>query len=218
MNKDNPKSILEYWQKYLKTASPLIKDWLKKENLYLQKNIKKDSVVLDVGCGLGRNMTAIKDIAEKVFGIDNNEEFINKAQEKILGFSNLKISFGDAREMSFQENTFDYTICMGNTFGDFKKDKLEILNEMKRVTKKDGKIIISVYSEKALKARLEGYKQIGIEINKIKDGTVYTKGGLVLEQFSKKDLINLCKEVNQNNITIKSLNKISYMCIINVKK
>ena len=60
------KSILEYWQDYIKNAHPLIKDWLERENLYLRKNIKKDSIVLDVGCGFGRNIKAILNIAKKI--------------------------------------------------------------------------------------------------------------------------------------------------------
>jgi len=51
MSKAKTKSILEYWQDYIKNSDPLIKDWLKKENNYLKKNIKKNAIVLDVGCG-----------------------------------------------------------------------------------------------------------------------------------------------------------------------
>jgi ubiquinone/menaquinone biosynthesis C-methylase UbiE len=90
--------------------------------------------------------------------------------------------------MHFNDNTFDYVICLGNTFGNFGKDKYKILKEMKRVAKKNGKIIISVYSEKALPERIEGYKKV-VKIKKItKEGTVYTKDGLISEQFSKRKI------------------------------
>jgi len=211
MSKTNPKSILEYWQDYIKNADPLIRDWLKKENAYLKKNIKKDTVVLDVGCGFGRNIEAIAKIAKKIVGIDNNRPLCKEITKKLSRFKNVEFFCEGAKKMSFDDSTFDFVICMGNTFGDFAKDKLKILREMKRVAKKGGRIIIGVYSEKALKVRLKEYKRIGINVKKIRNGTVYTDNHLILEQFNKekiKKIFNLAKL----RVKIIELNSISYLC------
>ncbi len=206
-----PKSILEYWQDYIKNANLLIKDWLEKENIYLRKKIKKDSIVLDVGCGFGRNVKTIINIAKKIIGIDNNKDLFEEIREKLSKFKNVEVFLEDARKMHFDNNIFDCSICMGNTFGDFGKDKLKILKEMKRVTKKEGKIIISVYSENALDIRIEDYKRIGIKIKKIQNGTIYSENGLILEQFNKEKLKKLFDSAGLN-VKIIELNSISYLC------
>lgn len=211
MNKMTQKSILEYWQDYIKKCQPLIKDWLEKENLYLRKNTKEDSIVLDVGCGFGRNIKAIVNLAKKIVGIDNNQNLFEEIKEKLSKFKNVEVFLENARKMHFGNNIFDYTICMGNTFGTFGKDKLKILKEMKRVTKKGGKIIISVYSENALDMRIEEYKRIGIKIKKIQDGTIYSENGLILEQFNKEKLKKIFDSV-ELEVKIIKLNSISYLC------
>ncbi len=211
MSKVISKSILEYWQNYIKNSDLLIKDWLRKENNYLKKNIRKGSVVLDVGCGFGRNIGVIANIAGKIIGIDNNKPLCEKIVKKLLKFKNVEFFCENAEKMQFPDNTFDYVICMGNTFGDFAQNKLKILKETKRVAKKDGEIIISVYSEKALSIRKKEYSRIGIKIKKINDGIIYTDNHLILEQFDKEKLKKIFNSAKLK-VKIIELNPISYLC------
>jgi len=211
MSKAKTKSILEYWQNYIKNSDPLIKDWLKKENNYLKKNIKKNAIVLDVGCGFGRNIRVITAIAKKIVAIDNNKPLCEKIIKKLSEFRNVDFFCKNAKKIHFGDNTFDYVICMGNTFGDFGKDKLKILKEMKRVTKKGGKILVSVYSEKALDIRLKEYNRIGIKIKKISKGIIYTDNHLILEQFDKEKIESIFNSAKLN-VKIIKLNPISYIC------
>lgn len=211
MSKIIAKSILEYWQNYIKNSDPLIKDWLGKENNYLKKNIRKGSIVLDVGCGFGRNIGVIANIAGKIVGIDNNKPLCEKIVKKLSKFKNVKFFCENAEKIHFPDNTFDYVICMGNTFGNFVQNKSKILKEIKRVMKKSGKIIISVYSEKALGIRQKEYIRIGIKIKKISSGTIYANNHLILEQFDKEKLKRIFDSAKLKSKIIK-LNSISYLC------
>ena len=150
-------------------------------------------------------------VTKKIIGIDSNKKLFSKIQERFSKFKNVGIFLENAKKMHFPDDIFDYTICMGNTFGDFGRDKLKILKEMKRVTKKDGKIVISVYSENSLNTRIEEYKKVGVKIKKIRDGTVYAEDGLVMEQFTKERLNNIFKSTGLKAKIIK-LNPISYLC------
>lgn len=205
-------TILGYWEKVLKINPPSFKIWFEKENLYLRKIITKNSVVLDVGCGLGKNIKEIANFAERVVGIDNDELFFKETEKNLLEFKNVEVFLEDARKMHFKNNTFDYTVCMGDTFGNFGLNKVKILKEMKRVTKNGGKIIVSVYSEEALPERLKVYKKIGLPITKInKDGTVIAKGGIISEQFSKEKLKDIFNKADLS-VKITRLGPIACLC------
>lgn len=85
---------------------------------------------------------------------------------------------------------------------------------MKRVTKKNGKIFISVFSENSLEYRLQAYEKAGMKIlNIYKDGTVLSNAGLKLEQFDKKKLKGLFTS-QKLKFKILYLTPISYMCIL----
>ncbi len=148
----------------------------------MRENIKKNSSVLDVGCGFGKDTKLLINIAKNISGIDYDREAIKEARKDLSQFRNVKIFLENAENMHFENNTFDYVICMGNTFGNFGKNKLKILKEMKRVAKRKGKIIIGVYSEKASPIRIDVYKKTKVKIKKTsKDGTVITTEGLISE-------------------------------------
>jgi 2-polyprenyl-6-hydroxyphenyl methylase/3-demethylubiquinone-9 3-methyltransferase len=202
-----------YFKIWLKQASPEIKEWFQKEIEYLKKNIRPNSKILDVGCGFGRHIKILAPFSKEVVGIDNNKNILRKAKQELSKFKNVKLFLLNADKLSFDDNLFDYVICMTNTFGNFPKIKLDALKEMKRVCKKDGKIIISVYSEskKLLEIRKKDYKKIGLHITKIKNGIIFTEEGLISEQFSKLQLKKLFNSVNLKAEIIK-LTPISYLC------
>ena len=96
------------------------------------------------------------------------------------------------------------------TFANFDDKKYRVLSQMKRVLKDDGKIIISVFSEDALKERLKVYKKVGAKIKSMNEKTgkiVFADAeNNVSEQFSKKELRQIFKKARLNIIEIKKLN------------
>ncbi len=200
-----------FFENWLEQASPEIKEWFSKEIEYLRKNIKPNSKILDIGCGFGRHIKILAHSAEEIIGIDNNEDMISKAKQNLSNLKNVKLFLQDAKKLEFNDNSFDYVISMTNTFGDFPDIKIDVLKEMKRVCKNNGKIIISVYSEKSFEIRKNDYKKVGLHITKIDDGIIHTEEGLISEQFTRPQLEKFFNSVGLK-FRIFELNPISYIC------
>lgn len=107
-------------------------------------NLKPGDVVLDLGCGPGLWTHLLAEKVKpngRVVGLDFSQNLIKCAMEnlkndplsKIIEFR--KENFYD---ISFEENTFDF-IFFGNCFA-YISDYFKVLEEMKRVTKKGGRI------------------------------------------------------------------------------
>lgn len=199
------------FEKWLKKASPAIQDWFKEENKYLLKQMKPRYSILDVGCGFGRHIKILAPVVKEVVGIDKNPSMVEKAKRELAEHKNVKFLTRDAQNTRLKANSFDLVICMTNTFGNFINTKLKSLSEMARVLKPNGKIIISVYSEKALDTRITDYKNVGLHIEAIENGRIYTDEGLISEQFTKKDLTELFNRAKLK-VTIKQLTPFDYLC------
>jgi ubiquinone/menaquinone biosynthesis C-methylase UbiE len=206
---------IEYWDEIVKNQPESYKKWFGEEKKYLQKKIIKDSKVLDVGCGNGRSIFDILSITKNVIGIDHDKKAVITAKENFIKYPTVKILRADAKAMPFDDKTFDFVICMG-TFANFADDKIPIIKEMKRVLKKDGKIIISVFSEDAFDERMKLYKSLGVKIKEIK-GTTFifdeSLGDNVSEQFSEQELRDIFLKAQLN---IDEINKkdIAYLCTL----
>ena len=212
------KTNMDYWAGVLNDAPISYKEWFAKEKEYLQKRITTDSMVLEVGCGDGRSIWDILPCTNHIVGIDHNDEIVIEAQKKFIDYPIVKIVKADASNLPFPERTFDFVVCM-TTFANFADKKYAILEEMKRVLKKDGKIIISVFSEEALEERMKIYKSCGVKIKEIKGGTVIfdeSLGDNISEQFSKEDLEAIFLKVN---LEIEDITKIgiAYLCTLYLK-
>lgn len=102
------------------------------------------------------------------------------------------------KNLLFDDESFDCVICMGS-FMNFSTKKFKILEEMKRVLKKDGKIIISTFSENALSERMKIYTNLNVPIKEVTEkGTVIfdeSLGDNVSEQFTKEELTDIFSKV-----------------------
>jgi len=221
MERKNPKNA-EGWRMALQNLPQSYKEWFKEEKEFLLRNIKKDSKILEVGCGDGRSLNDLLEISENLTGLDIDEKAVKIAKEKFSRYQKVKIVLGDARNLPFKEKLFDYITCIG-TFANFGEDKFIVLNEIKRVLKDDGKIIISVYSNESLKERVALYNKFGFKIKRIeKDGRVIfddvkTEG--ISEQFSEKQLRDIASKSNFNvDKVIKTKNRIAYLCVFSKKE
>ncbi len=123
-------SIAEAWEKYRKIPFQEFKKFIK----------SKKGLVLDIGCGTGRNLVKING---SYVCIDFSINMLKLAKKKI------KASFvlADASSLPFKENVFDAVIFHSVLHCLKKKQRLSALSEMKRVMKPSSSAFISVWNK-----------------------------------------------------------------------
>ncbi len=125
--------IAPTWNKYRSKTPKIVGEFLK----------DKKGKVLDVGCGSGRNFV-VQECLE-FYGIDFSEEMIELAKEKAEKLRmKAELKVGEADKLSFKDNFFDYVICFAVINCILTKEKRKnILEEIYRVLKKGGNVLIS---------------------------------------------------------------------------
>ena len=103
-------------------------------------NIPKNSIIGDIGCGNGKNMLYKKDCLN--YGCDFSEGLVNICLEK-----NLNVVCGDILDIPYKTDSFDYTLCIAviHHLSTVEKRK-KAIEELERVTKKGGKILVLVWA------------------------------------------------------------------------
>ena len=122
-------------------------------------NVQKGSQALDVCCGTGDWSIALAEAVGpngKVTGLDFSKNMLTVGEEKVkkLGLKNVELIHGNAMELPFQDNTFDYvTIGFGlRNVPDYD----QVLREMYRVVKPGGLVVCLETSQPTL----FGFRQV----------------------------------------------------------
>ena len=100
--------------------------------------------VLDIGCGAGgKSLYYLSRGAESVVGVDVVEKYKTESEQlrDKLGLKGFEFVYADASEMPFQDGSFD-TVIMNDAMEHVSKP-LEVLNEVYRVLKPNGKLYIN---------------------------------------------------------------------------
>lgn len=110
-------------------------------------NLTPHKKILDVATGTGSQAYELAKLGHEVIGIDLSREMLEQAKEKLD--SSLKLSFihANATNLPFKDNAFAASsISLGLHDMPYDVDLLT-LKEMKRVTRKNGEILIVDYME-----------------------------------------------------------------------
>ncbi|MDU2639904.1 MAG: class I SAM-dependent methyltransferase [Finegoldia magna] len=106
-------------------------------------NIENDYIVLDLGCGGGRNIEYFLTKAKKVYGIDHSETSVKMASEinkEAIESGRCEISLGDVRSLPFEDESIDIVTAFETIY--FWSDIEECFKEIYRVLKKGGQFLI----------------------------------------------------------------------------
>ena len=173
----------------------LIQEFLDGEVKFVKEHLVKGKTILEIGCGYGRLLEILSGSAKKVVGIDFSQRMISLAKERLKNHSNVEVDIMEANALKFEDNFFDYVVCLDNSFGNMPNIEEEVIREMKRVCKKDGEIIISVFSENAKDSQIENYKRIGLTEVKDTGKAIRTGEGFYSRRFEKKELIDIFEKI-----------------------
>jgi ubiquinone/menaquinone biosynthesis C-methylase UbiE len=113
--------------------------------------------MLDIGVGGGRTTQHFAPLVETYTGIDYSPEMIAASQERFANYSYpLTLEVGDARDMQFADNSFDFILFSFNGIDSVShSDRLQILKEVHRVGKTGGYFCFSTHNLHSMAKELD---------------------------------------------------------------
>jgi ubiquinone/menaquinone biosynthesis C-methylase UbiE len=211
----------DYVQNYIQAIDrplPELEKTFEKELEVLKIYSNLNSIVLDVGCGAGRPADLFSKFVKKIVCVDNDKKMILEARKRCEDFKNIEILEGDALNLNFPDNSFDFVYATYNLIGSLKKDERQKhVDEMKRVAKPGDKIIdITWKGDKETTEFLKKYyPSIGIEIIESNDTKTITSKG-TFERISGEELLGYYKSANLKDIKFVEVDPV-WIAIIGTK-
>lgn len=174
----------------------IFKNWLIRirEKIIDYAEIKKNSKILDSGCGTGEllRLLLLKKKNLRLYGVDVSSKMLEIAKQKLKKNANLKLS--PVEKINFKNNYFDY-IFSEDSFHHYSNQGL-VMDKFYKILKKNGKLIIADFN-------------FGIVINKIFHWLEPGNN----KMHSKKEFIKLFKKHGFKKIRQRRINLIEILTI-----
>jgi ubiquinone/menaquinone biosynthesis C-methylase UbiE len=170
------------------TQPPAIRAFLEGELALVRSLVPPRSRVLDFGCGMGRHLIALDNHLGPSVGFDYQAAYIKEASRAGIDAA-CAFFVADATAVPLSA-PFDAAICLTNTWGTM-SNKLGIINEMRRLSPRDGTRLVTVYSANSVAARCEWYANMGHRVLEATAGELIAEGGFSSEHFSEHRLRSL---------------------------
>lgn len=149
--RDDVQEVIRFYQNYNEddrmSQNPL--EYVRCKDIISRYLTKNNMCILDVGGATGAYSFWLAKQGHKVNLIDFAQTHIdiakNREKEKGVRLTSLKV--GDARELPYDDNSFDLVLLMGPLYHlTERSERLKSLREAYRVLKREGKIICEVIS------------------------------------------------------------------------
>jgi len=187
---------------------------------FLNKVIKKNSCILDVGAATGKysfyyagkgNMVTAVDLSPK------NIEVLKRKWELCNFKNNLNFSLGDARDLSdYESNSFDTVLCMGPIYhlAD-EEDKMKCIDECVRVLRPGGILAVAYINKFAVcvsEVKRNTEKLFGSNLNNIiSKGIEFGDNRDVFYFTSPKEIAHLLNNFNIEKIENIATDGVGYL-------
>jgi ubiquinone/menaquinone biosynthesis C-methylase UbiE len=137
------KGLREFYDEIAENFSSTRKYWWRDLN-FIRKYLKSEGKVLDFGCGNGRLVDFLKETNLEYVGVDASEKLIEIAKREYPKESFLQIE--NEKALPFKDAEFDmvFSIAVFHHFTPKMTDNA--LREIKRVLKKDGILILTIWN------------------------------------------------------------------------
>ncbi|MBM7624637.1 class I SAM-dependent methyltransferase [Sporohalobacter salinus] len=188
----------------------------KSEEYVINKYFEKEKSILDIGCGTGRTTFELyKKGYTNIIGLDLTPDMIKEAnsinEEK---GTNIEFVVGDATNLDFEENCFDYVLFAFNGIMQIpqRKNRIKALKEIRRILKSEGMFIFTTHDREIN----ESYKDFWKRENELlksgkRDERLYEYGDKIIE-YEEEDRDLFIHFPDKEEI-IKCLNKTGWELI-----
>jgi SAM-dependent methyltransferase len=107
--------------------------------------------VLDLGCGFGRHVQALRERGLDAFGVDRSRDLLAHAGPALAG----RLARGDFRALPFRSRSFRCVLSLFSSFG-YLDDagNARVLSEIARVLAPDGQVVLDLMNPGRVRATL----------------------------------------------------------------
>jgi len=178
-------------------------------------NLPENYIVADIACGNGRHLIPCAKRCKKVIGVDISNELLKIVMDKLKKekIDNVELIHSSVLDLPLQENSIDavlFIAALHNIKG--RETRIHSLREVKRILRKNGKALISVWNRWQDKYRKEFFKRWFTHIGRGEFGDIdiyWRQHGLDIPRFyhlySKKEFLKDLKEAGLKILNIEDV-------------
>ena len=166
-------------------------------NVAKKLELKREDKLLNVGCGAGLFEIAFACWIKEIYGIDYSTEMTNVAKTNTEKYDNVNIDTADVRNLPFCDEYFDKVLVNSVIqYLNGLNEVEEVFEELGRVTKQNGKILISMNPDAGKKDEyFKGYSKLGLSDSEIEKKIMVANSAL---WFNKAELMTIAKKTGFN--------------------
>lgn len=168
-----------------------------RQNILNWYPFKKESSVLEIGAGMGAITEVLCEKVQRVVAVELSKQRASAIAKRNQGRENLEIIVGNLNDIKFEEK-FDYITLIGVfeyaiAFTEGEEPYLTFLNNIKKLLKPDGKILIAIENKFGLKYFLGAAED---HTGRLFDSITGYKNINNVKTFGKQELTSLLEKAD----------------------
>ena len=112
----------------------------------IKNHVTENDDVLECACGTGLLSVPMAEKCKSLTATDLSDGMLKQVKKKLIGFSNVTVSKESILELPYEDNSFDAVVAANVIH--LLDDPGKAVNELKRVCKPNGRMIIPTYINK----------------------------------------------------------------------